>query len=77
MINISDLDLKFEVIDTIRLKCLIKGEQKTMNIFNVLYIFNAKVNLLSCSQILDKDEAEIQVFKHDAIITLKNLKLTA
>ena len=74
MININNFNLKFKVINIIRLKCLIKDEQKIMNIFNVLYIFNAKVNLLSCNQILNKNEAEIQVFKHDVIITLKNLK---
>ena len=46
-----------------------------MNILNVLYIFNVKVNLLSCSYILNKIKVEIKIFKHNVIIILKNLKL--
>ena len=49
IININDSDLKLKIINIIHLKCLIRDELRTINIFNVLYILNAKVNLLSIS----------------------------
>ena len=49
IININNSDLKLEAINIIHLKCLIRDELKTMNFFNVLYILNVKVNLLSMS----------------------------
>ncbi len=49
IININNFNLKFEAINTIRLSCLIRDELKTINFFNVLYILNAKVNLLLMS----------------------------
>ncbi len=49
MININNFNLKFEAINMIRLSCLIHDKLKTINFFNVLYILNAKVNLLLMS----------------------------
>jgi len=54
MININNFNFKFKVINTIRLNCLIRDELKIINFFNVLYILNAKVNLLLMSQIINK-----------------------
>ena len=36
MINISEFNFKSEVINIIRLKCLIRDELKTINFFNVI-----------------------------------------
>ncbi len=49
IININNFNLKFEAINIIRLSYLIRDELKTINFFNVLYILNAKVNLLLMS----------------------------
>ncbi len=46
IINISDFNFKSEIINIIRLKCLIRDELKMINFFNVLYTLNVKVNLL-------------------------------
>ncbi len=62
MININDFNLKFEVINTIRLSYLIRDELKTINFFNVLYILNIKVNLLLMLQIVNK-KIEFQITK--------------
>ena len=47
MIDISESDFKLKIINIIRLKCLIHDKLKTIDFFNVLYISNAKMNLLS------------------------------
>jgi len=49
MININNFNFKFKAINIIRLSYLIRNELKTINFFNVLYILNIKVNLLSMS----------------------------
>ena len=49
IINFNNFNLKFEVINTIRLSYLIRDKLKTINFFNVLYILNVKINLLLMS----------------------------
>ncbi len=39
-ININNFNLKFKVINMIRLSYLIRDKLKTINFFNVLYILN-------------------------------------
>ena len=76
MVGISGPGPKSEAIGTVRLSCLVHGELKTVDFFNVLYIPNAKVNLLSVSQIVNKG-AELQVTKQGAQIKLGELHLIA
>ena len=76
MVGISGPGPKSEAIGTIRLKCLVHDELKTVDFSNVLYTPNARVNLLSVSQIVNKG-ADIQVTKQGAQIKLGQLHLTA
>ena len=76
MVGISGPGPKSEAIGTIRLKCLVRNKLKTVDFSNVLYTPNAKVNLLSVSQIVNKG-ADIQVTKQGAQIKLGQLHLTA
>ena len=76
MVGISGPGPKSEAIGTIRLKCLVDGELKTVDFSNVLYTPNAKVNLLSVSQIVNKG-ADVQITKQGAQIKLDQLHLTA
>ena len=62
--NIKDVKVQFFVCDIINLDCNINNKRVILTIFNVLYVFDMSVNLLSIEKLLNVD-IKVVFYKKD------------
>ena len=72
--NIKNIKIQFFIYDIINLNCNINNKRIIITIFNILYIFDINVNLLSIKKLLNVD-IKIVFHKKDYILIQNNIIL--